>query len=64
MACWEEVLRLAAELAALKPALILAMGPTATDASLAAAPAVPIVALHGDFVEYGLAAQIGHPVAG
>jgi len=53
--------RLAAELAALKPAVIVASGPSATDAALAAAPEVPIVSLHGDFVAAGLAAEIGRP---
>ena len=57
----QDIPRLAAEIAALKPVLILAMGPSATDASLAAAPALAIVALHGDFVLYGLAAQVNRP---
>ncbi len=57
----QDVPGLAADLAALKPALILAMGPSATDASLAAAPAVPLVALHGDFVVYGLAKEVNRP---
>ena len=57
----EEFPRLAAELAALKPAVIVASGPSATDAGLAAAPEVPIVSLHGDFVAARLAAEIGRP---
>jgi len=57
----EEFPRLAAELAALKPAVIVASGQAATAAALAAAPEVPIVSLHGDFVAAGLAVEIGRP---
>ena len=53
--------RLAAELAAPKPAVIVAYGPAATNAALAADPQVPVVAMSGDFVETGLAASLGRP---
>jgi len=57
----EDFPRLAAELAALKPAVIIAYGPAATDAALAADSAVPVVAMSGDFVLAGLAAEVAHP---
>jgi putative ABC transport system substrate-binding protein len=53
---------LAAELAALKPAVVLALGPTATELMLAATSAapVPIVSI-GDLVAAGHADQLGRP---
>jgi putative tryptophan/tyrosine transport system substrate-binding protein len=57
----QELPRLAAELAALGPALIVATGAAATDAAIAAtADDVPIVSL-GDLVAAGHAVQLGHP---
>lgn len=56
----QELPRLAAELAALKPAVIIALGPSATDAALAATTDTPIVSL-GDLVASGHAAQLGRP---
>ena len=56
----QELPRLAAELAALKPALIIALGAPATNAALAAAAATPIVTL-GDPVASGHAAQLARP---
>ncbi len=58
----QDLPRLASELAALKPAVIIAPGPTATDAALAATAtlATPIVSL-GDLVAWGHAAQLGRP---
>jgi len=57
----EGLARLAAELAALKPAVIVAYGPQATQAALAASPDVPVVALLGEFVALGFAATLAHP---
>jgi len=57
----EEFPRLAAELAALKPSVIVAYGHAATYAALAADPEVPIVTMGGDFVAVGLAADLGRP---
>jgi putative tryptophan/tyrosine transport system substrate-binding protein len=57
----EGLARLAAELAALKPAVIVAYGPEATQAALAASPDVPMVALLNEFVEVGLAATLARP---
>lgn len=59
----QELPRLAAELAALKPAVIIALGPSATDAALAAAADVPIVSL-GDLVASGHAIQLARPDRG
>jgi putative tryptophan/tyrosine transport system substrate-binding protein len=58
----QDLPRLADELAALKPTLIIAPGPAATDAALAAtaALATPVVSL-GDLVASGHAAQLGRP---
>ena len=56
----QELPRLAAELAALKPTVIIALGTLATDAALAAAADAPIVSL-GDLVAAGHAAQLGRP---
>jgi putative tryptophan/tyrosine transport system substrate-binding protein len=56
----EELPRLAAELAMLKPTVIVAYGKVATDAALAAAPEVPVVSL-GDLVVAGHAAELGRP---
>jgi putative ABC transport system substrate-binding protein len=53
---------LAAELAALKPAVVVALGPTATELMLAASTAapMPIVSI-GDLVAAGHADQLGRP---
>jgi len=56
----EELPRLAAELAALKPAVVIALGTPATDAALTADATTPIVSL-GDLVAAGHAAQLGRP---
>jgi len=56
----QELPRLAAELAALKPTVIIALGTLATDAALAVAADAPIVSL-GDLVAAGHAAQLGRP---
>jgi len=56
----QELPRLAAELAALQPSLIVATGAAATAAALAATTDVPIVAL-GDLVAAGHAAQLNRP---
>ena len=58
----QDLPRLAAEIAALKPAVIVALGRPATDAALAATAtlATPIVSL-GDLVGAGHAAQLGRP---
>jgi putative tryptophan/tyrosine transport system substrate-binding protein len=56
----QELPRLAAELAALKPSVFIATGASATDAALAATPDVPVVAL-GDLVAAGHAAQLSRP---
>lgn len=52
---------LAAELVALKPAVIVTYGPQATQAALAADPTVQVVALVGGAIEYGLAQQLARP---
>jgi putative ABC transport system substrate-binding protein len=57
----EGLARLAGQLAALKPAVIVTSGPQATQAALAADPDVPIVALLGDAVGSGFAAQLSRP---
>jgi putative tryptophan/tyrosine transport system substrate-binding protein len=57
----DDLPRLAAELVALKPLLIVSVGPQATQAALAADPAMPVVALLGAAVELGLAAQLARP---
>lgn len=59
----QELTRLAAELAALKPAVIIALGASATNAALAAAAGVPIVSL-GDLVAAGHATQLARPDRG
>jgi hypothetical protein len=51
---------LAAELAALKPAVFVALGKAATDAALAAAAEVPVVSL-GDLVASGHAGSLARP---
>jgi putative tryptophan/tyrosine transport system substrate-binding protein len=56
----QDLPRLAAELAALKPGVFIATGAAATDAALAATPDVPVVAL-GDLVAAGHAVQLGRP---
>ena len=53
--------RLAAELAALNPAVIVTYGPQATQAALAASPDAPVVALLGEFVASGFAATLARP---
>jgi putative ABC transport system substrate-binding protein len=57
----EGLARLAAELAALKPAVIVTYGPQATQAALAASPDAPVVAILGEFVALGFAATLAHP---
>ena len=57
----EGLARLAAQLAALKPAVIVAFGPQATQAALAADRDVPVVALLGAAVELGFAAGLARP---
>ena len=56
----QELPRLAAELAALKCALIIATGAAATNAALGATPDGPVVSL-GDLVAAGHATQLGRP---
>jgi putative ABC transport system substrate-binding protein len=56
----QDLPRLAAELAALKPDVFIATGKAATDAALAATTDAPIVAL-GDLVAAGHAAQLDRP---
>ena len=56
----QDLPRLAAELAALGPAVIVAMGTPAVDAALAVDAATPIVSL-GDLIGAGHAAQLGRP---
>ena len=56
----QELPRLATELAALAPAVIIATGTQATDAALAAVVDVPIVSL-GDLVATGHTTQLGRP---
>jgi putative ABC transport system substrate-binding protein len=56
----QELPRLAAELAALRPALFMATGTAATNAALAADAELPVVAL-GDLVAAGHAAQLSRP---
>ena len=57
----EGLARLAAELAALKPAVIVTYGPQATQAALAASPDAPVVAILGEFVALGFAAGLARP---
>jgi putative ABC transport system substrate-binding protein len=52
---------LAAQLAALKPALIISVGPQPTKAALAADPTLPVVAMLGSVIEAGLAEQLARP---
>jgi putative ABC transport system substrate-binding protein len=52
---------LAAQLVALKPALIVSVGPQPTRAALAADPAMPVVAMLGSVIEAGLAEQLARP---
>lgn len=56
----QDLPRLAAELAALQPTLIVATGATATQAALVATTDVPVVSL-GDLVAAGHAAQLSRP---
>ncbi len=57
----EALPRLAAELAALRPSVIVTGGSLAADAVLAADPAVPIVVLIGDAIGAGLAEELKRP---
>jgi putative ABC transport system substrate-binding protein len=57
----EGLARLAAQLAATQPAVIVTSGPQATQAVLAADADVPVVALLGDAVGSGFAGQLGRP---
>jgi putative tryptophan/tyrosine transport system substrate-binding protein len=56
----QELPRLAAELAALEPALFIATGAAATNAALAAHAELPVISL-GDLVAAGHAAQLNRP---
>ena len=56
----QELPRLAAELAALRPALFMATGTAATNAALAAGAELPVVSI-GDLVAAGHAAQLHRP---
>jgi putative ABC transport system substrate-binding protein len=60
----EALPRLGAEIAALKPSVIVAAGTVAVRAMRAAAPDVPIVALAGDFTAAGFAAEFRRPGSG
>jgi putative ABC transport system substrate-binding protein len=55
---------LAAEIAALRPAVIVAGGTVAVEAARKAAPRVPIVTLVGDVSSAGLAATLARPDSG
>ncbi len=57
----EVLAQLAAQLAATRPAVIVTLGPQATQAVLAADADVAVVALLGDAVGSGFAAQLGRP---
>lgn len=57
----ERLTGLAAELAALRPTLIVTSGPQATRAALAADPDVAVIALLGSALEGGLVAQLNRP---
>jgi putative ABC transport system substrate-binding protein len=57
----EAMPQLATELAALRPAVVIALGPQATQAVQSADPALPVVALLGSAVEAGIAPQLGRP---
>ncbi len=57
----EEFARLAVELAALKPAVIIAFGPVARDAALAADQNVAVVTTSAEAVGVGLATSLGRP---
>lgn len=57
----EGLVRLAVQLAALNPAVIVAYGPQATQAVLAASADTPVVAILGEFVELGFAATLARP---
>jgi putative ABC transport system substrate-binding protein len=52
---------LASQLVALKPALIVSVGPQPTQAALAADPAMPVVAMLGSALEAGFAEQLARP---
>ncbi len=57
----EGLAALAAQLVALKPALLVTAGPQATQAALDADAKLPVVATLGDVVGLGFAAQLGRP---
>jgi len=57
----EGLAALAAQLVALKPALLVTLGPQATQAALNADAKLPVVAILGDVVDLGFAAQLGRP---
>jgi putative ABC transport system substrate-binding protein len=52
---------LATELLALRPAVVISLGPQPTEAVLRADPAVPVVALLGAAVESGFVSQLARP---
>lgn len=56
--------RLAAEIAARRPAVIVAPGTVVVEAARKASPGVPIVTLVGDVASAGLAAELSRPAAG
>lgn len=57
----EDLPRLAADLAARKPDVIVARGPQGTRAVLAASADIPVVAILGDFLASGTAATLARP---
>jgi putative tryptophan/tyrosine transport system substrate-binding protein len=57
----EGLAALAAQLVALKPALLLTAGPQATQAALDADAKLPVVATLGEVIGLGFAAQLGRP---
>ena len=57
----EGLAQLAAQLVATQPAVIVTSGPQATQAVLTADAEVPVVALLGDAIGSGFAAQLGRP---
>jgi putative ABC transport system substrate-binding protein len=57
----EGLAALAAQLVALKPALLVTSGPQATQAALDTDAKLPVVATLGDVVGLGFAAQLGRP---
>jgi len=57
----EGLAALAAQLVALKPALLVTLGPQATQAALDADAQLPVVATLGEVIGLGFAAQLGRP---